>query len=212
MTRLAAPSNLPALRSGEKKDSMKRIFGILAAAAAAAGATACGDDLSGPRNWQVTVDTVALYSLARPELQGLPAALDFVASGGRPVVVEALGATGNWDIALSERGGEFVLLPPAAVAGVPETTAAIAVIRDEAFAELARAPSDSAAYVHDAPVPLESGPVYVVRSHQNPNLGSCVYFAKVQLVDTDPSAGVARLRYTRNPLCNDRALVPPDRD
>lgn len=191
---------------------MKRTFGIMAAALAAAGSVACGDDLTGPTNWTAVVDTVTLYSLARPELQGLPSGVDFVASGGRPVVVEALGATGNWDIALSERNGQLVLLPPGAVAGAPSSNAAIAVIRDQAFEQLARAPTDTTAFESQEPVTLEQAPVYVVRSHLNPSFRACFYYAKLELVDVDPAVGRARLRYTRNPLCNNRDLIPPDED
>lgn len=191
---------------------MKRTLATIAGGFLAVTSVSCGDDLGGPRNWQATVDTMTLYSLARPELQGLPAGFDFVAAGGRHVVVEALGASGSWDFALSERDGSFVLLPPGAVPGMPSSTAAIAVIRDEGFEQLARAPGDTAAYVDDAPVVLEPSIVYVVRSHQNPNFGACVYFAKMQLLGADDDAGRARLQYTRNPLCNNRALIPPDAD
>ncbi|HUH12751.1 MAG TPA: hypothetical protein VMK65_06555 [Longimicrobiales bacterium] len=190
---------------------MKRIFGFAAGLSASLVALGCGDDL-GSQDWEARVDTVALYSLARPELQGLPSALDFVASGGRTVVVEALGATGNWDIALTEGASGFVLLPAGAVQGAAESTAGIGVVRDRTFEELQRASSDSAFFVQDAAVPLEPSAVYVVRSHQNPNFSSCFYYAKVELVDTDATEGRARLRYTRNPRCNDRALIPPGGD
>lgn len=171
-------------------------------------AAGCGDDL-GPGRWEAAVDTVSLYSLARADLQGLPAAFDFV--GLRLVVVEAVGATGVWDLGISERDGEFVLLPPGALPGVA-VSAAIAVLEGEAFEELARAPADTADYTTDEALPLETDRVYVVRSHLNPNLGACVYFAKVEVTAVDPTIGRVAVRYTRNPFCNDRRLVPPGGD
>lgn len=190
---------------------MKRIFTVAAGLSLPFAALGCGDDL-GSQDWEARVDTVTLYSLARPELQGLPSGLDFVASGGQPVVVEALGATGTWDFALTERDGQFVLLPPGAVEGLGESTAALGVVRDRTFEELERAPADTAFYVTDEPVALESTVVYVIRSHQNPSFSACFYHAKVELVSVDAADGHARLRFTRNPRCNDRALVPPGED
>ena len=190
---------------------MKRIFGVAAGLSAALMALGCGDDL-GSQDWEARVDTFTLYSLARPELQGLPSGFDFVTAGGRPVVVEALAATGSWDFALTERDGQLVLLPPGALEGHPESTAGLGVVRDQTFEELERAPSDTAFYVEDEALPLEASAVYVVRSHLNPSFRACFYYAKMELVEVDAAEGRARFRHTRNPRCNDRALVPPGED
>lgn len=169
---------------------------------------ACGDDL-GPRTWEATVDTVTVYSLARAELQGLPAGLDIVEN--RLAVIEGVGTSLRWDVALSETESAFVLLPPGAFPGI-DASAGVAEFTDRSFEELERAPADTAAYTRTQAVTLRPGPVYVVRSRPNPQLRSCVYFAKLHIVDTDPAAGTVRLAYTRNPFCNDRALVPGDRN
>lgn len=185
---------------------MKLRFHALAALLMALAGVGC-DDALGPRNWEVRVDTITLYSLDRPELQGLPSAFDFV--DVRLLLVEALGATGNWDVALVEEGGELVLAPPGAIEGL-DPIAGIAALGSVDFGNFEQAPGDSADYVLEEIVPLETGATYVVRSHQSPRVRGCHYYAKVQTVEIREEEGWARFRFTRNPFCNDRALVPPE--
>jgi len=59
---------------------------------------ACDDDL-GPQFWVAVEDTVVLFSVAREEYTGLPAAYDFL--NREPVRIE-LASAGSWDIALGE--------------------------------------------------------------------------------------------------------------
>ncbi|MEN8375715.1 MAG: hypothetical protein ABFS34_09725 [Gemmatimonadota bacterium] len=167
----------------------------------------CGDSL-GPRDWDSSIDTIALFAIERPELQGLPGAYDFVSLQLRPL--EALNAGDQWDIALADApGGGFDLLVPGAVKGF-EVSTGIARVDDETFEGLLEAPSDTARYERVDPVPLVGGTVFVVRSRTDPRIASCERFAKMELVESDPVRGMARLRFTRNPFCGDRALVPPD--
>lgn len=177
--------------------------------AALAGVAACDDDL-GPLNWDSLPDTVAIYSLARPELLGLPSALNVASVNARVEVVrvELPGATGLWDVALSEEGGGFVLLPAGAVQGVT-VRPGIAVVEGEAFEDVLRAPGDTAAYTRSAPVPVRTDVVYVIRSGQRPT-SACVYYAKARAVALDASAGRLEIEVVRNPYCRDRYLVPPD--
>ncbi|MGH7481494.1 MAG: hypothetical protein ACRELV_05020, partial [Longimicrobiales bacterium] len=81
---------------------MNRTAVVLTVGALAASAMLGCDDPFDPR-WPPgteTPDTVELFSLARPEYQGLPSAFDFTPSARRRVVVEQPGETGNWDVAL----------------------------------------------------------------------------------------------------------------
>jgi len=175
---------------------------------AAAGLAAACDDGFGPIRWEATPDTATLYSLARPELLGLPSAYDFV--NLLPVRVESPGATGQWDVALTEEAGTLALLPAGAVGTLP-ARAGIAVMRGRPFEAVDRAPGDTAAYERRRPVPVETGVVYVVRTAPRISSG-CTYFAKVQPLVVDAVAGLFRFVVVRNPLCNDRALVPPEDD
>lgn len=177
---------------------------VLGAAAALAG---CGDSF-GPGDWDATVDTIALYAIERPELQGLPGAYDFV--NDRLRVLEDLGSGTEWDVALAEApGGGFDLLTPGVIVG-QEPSAGIARVDTQTFESLEQAPRDTARYERTQPVPLEANAVFVVRSRPDIRFSNCVRFAKVELVDSDPALGTARIRFTRNPFCDDRALIPPD--
>ncbi len=177
------------------------------ALAAAIGLVGCGDSL-GPGNWDATVDTVALYAIERPELQGLPGAYDFV--NDRPRALEDLGSGTEWDVALADApGGGFNLITPGVIVG-QEPSAGIATVDTQTFEELERAPRDTARFERAEPVPLDGSVVFVVRSRPDIRFSNCVRYAKMELVDSDPDLGTARVRFTRNPFCDDRALVPPD--
>jgi len=173
--------------------------------AAFAGVTGCDDDF-GPFPWDATPDTLAVYSLAREELHGLPAAIDFVSV--QVVRVDQPGASGLWDVALSELDGEFVLLPAGAVSGIG-LRPGIAVIEDQAFEDVVRAPRDTAAYTRTEPVPVRTDVVYVIRTGRRTG-SSCSYFAKAEVVTADADAGRVEIQVVRNINCNDRDLVPPD--
>lgn len=175
--------------------------------AALAGVTAC-DDGFGPFNWDSTPDTIAVYSLARQELLGLPSAIDLASGIVQAVRVEVPGASGAWDVALTEEGGQFVLLPAGAISGIG-LRPGIAVIEGQAFEDVVRAPRDTAAYSRTEPVPVRTDVVYVIRSGRRAGT-SCVYYAKATATAVDADAGRVELQVVRNPLCSDRFLVPPD--
>jgi hypothetical protein len=169
--------------------------------------TGCGDDF-GPGNWDADIDTIALFAIERPELQGLPGAYDFV--NERLRALEDLGSFGEWDIALDDAdGGGLQLLTPGAIDGL-EASSGIARVEDRSFESLEQAPGDTARYERNEPVPLVAGTVFVVRTRLDPRFASCLRYVKMELVESDPVNGTASLRYTRNPFCGDRALVPPD--
>jgi len=179
-----------------------RIRRFLLLALAVVPAAACDDNLF--PDLPVTADTTTVYSLARPELSGYPSAFNI--AGMRLVVVEAKGATPNWDVALSERDGSMVLLPAGAITGVP-AQAGVAMVPGKTFEEVRTAPRDTAAYERRNPVPVEVGRVYVARSRAIRRLGIvCYYYAKLQPLSIDQSRGAVSFEVVANPNCSDRSL------
>lgn len=168
------------------------------------GAAACGDDPF-KIDWEVSPDTVLLYSLTVPELNR-SSGFDF--HNEVPVVLEQPGATGNWDMALTSDGSQFQLLPPGAM-GI-SSKARVAPLTGVTFFELTEAPSDTSLYVSAQAVPVQAGTVYVWRTRQlRGAFGSvCVYYAKMEALEMDPDAGTLRFRYDSSPVCNDRSLIP----
>jgi hypothetical protein len=168
---------------------------------------ACADPF-GPRFWSDAPDTTMVYSAARPELSGLPSAFDFIDLVR--LRIEAPGSTGNWDVALGETSQGLVLIPAGAFQGI-ESRAAVALTAATTLAEVLEAPRDTAAYRREA-VPLTEGAVYVIRTRR----GICgfetgVRYAKIKAIEVDAAAGTLRFEYVRNPYCDDRSFVPPDR-
>ncbi|NIP59737.1 MAG: hypothetical protein GWM92_04095 [Gemmatimonadetes bacterium] len=185
--------------------SAARITVALAGLAVATRLAACGGDPFTPR-WNENADTVVIYSLARPEIN-LASAFDF--AGRQPVEVQAPGATGSWDVALDTRDGQLVLLPPGALS--IESDAGIARVGGAAFAEVEEAPRDTAAFVRDQPVPVETGTVYVVRTRlTRSTFRLCNRYAKFEPLSVSPGTGSLTFVFDTNPLCDDRRLVPPD--
>lgn len=188
--------------------AVRTAFTLIAAAVLLWSLPACGDNPF-EVTWTANPDTALLYSLARPELN-LPSAFDFVPSRRRTVEVEAPGATGNWDLALDTRDGTLVFVPPGEL-GIA-SDAGIATIPGLNLDELEEAPSDSAAYAMEEPVPVELGTAYVVRTRRSQGgfRRTCSYFAEFELVEVNPEVGTVRFVYDTNPKCNDRSLVPDE--
>jgi hypothetical protein len=166
---------------------------------------ACDDDLFRIR-WEEDADTVFLYSLARPELN-LLSAFDFISR--IPVKIESPNSTGQWDMVLDTQGNDLVFLTPEAV-GVTGSQAGIAHMGDMTFEEVRRAPADTARYVADAPVPVEVGTVYVIRTRRQSGLygQQCSYYGKFQPLEKDVTAGTLRFQFDVSPVCNSRKLFP----
>lgn len=167
------------------------------------------DDSIGPRPWSLIPDTVTLYSLSRPEHFGLPSAYDFSAfsaGGAHAVVVEAPGSTGQWDIVVIDGATELELAPAGMFEGIAATPA-MALITGQTFEELAKAPRDESAYNDSTPVSAAPGLIYVVRSRQ---VSSCVFYAKIEMLEQDFTVGTLTFRRMSNINCNDRSLIPPD--
>ena len=144
--------------------------------------------------------------MARPELN-LEAAYDF--HNERRIRVEAANATGTWDLALDTRDGQLVLLPPGAL-GIT-SKAGVAVIPGLDFADVLDAPEDTAAYSKLAPVAVESGTVYVVKTSQSPGIfgTACSYYAKLEPLVIDVEGGTLTFIVETSPVCNSRRLIPP---
>lgn len=170
-------------------------------------ATGCKDNF-GPTLWSDSPDTVAIWSLSRPDFQGLPSAYDMVNS--QRLAVEALGATGSWDFALVEEEGALKLMPSGAIKGL-DSSAGIAPLPGRGFDELKELPGDTARYKRTSAVALEPGMVYAIRSRRYyPYSGAaCSSFAKLEPVRIDAANGELLFRIVSNPNCNDRSMVPP---
>jgi hypothetical protein len=154
------------------------------------------------------VDSVQLYSLARPEYTGFYSAFDFFGPG-RVVVEQAkLGSVTDFDFAFSEIGGDFVMLPAGVFQSFGITPGMVADSTGVTFDEYERAPSGG--YVTEAPVVLELGRVYAVRSRAvSLTSGPCTRYGKLEVTDLDPE-GILRFKFFRNNRCNDRLVIDED--
>lgn len=129
-------------------------------------------------------------------------------SGNQVIFPERIGDVfpdPSWDVALRLSGGQLTLLP------LPSTEfrvgARITQARTLDFARADEAPENRSEY-GEAPVVLEEGRVYFVRSRAFVQFGlRCVAYAKIQPLELRPAAGTARLAVVSNSACNDRRLT-----
>ena len=165
----------------------------------------CDDDLF-KINWVENPDTAIIYSLARPELN-LLSAFDFLLRV--PVQIESPNATGQWDIVVDTQEGQLVLLPPGAL-GVLGSNAKISPMVGMSFDEVRVAPSDTARYIGDAPVPLNMGSTYVIQTRKGRDFYGryCTFFGKMEPLALDPVLGRVRFQFDVSPECNNRRLYP----
>lgn len=174
---------------------------------------ACDDGL-GPRTWINLPDTVTIYSLSRPELLGMPSAVDLVSScAGRciaiPINIESPGASGRWDIALGEENGQPVFLPSGVFQGFDDRVG-LGLLEETNFDNVNRVPSDANLF-NTGVVPIQLGRIYAVRTRREAcGFSSGVRYGKLQPLAYDAVAGSLQLRVVVNPYCNDRNLVPED--
>jgi hypothetical protein len=173
----------------------------------ALGLTACGENIFEQKWTSATVDTVLIYSVDRPEIN-LPSGFDFVRR--RPVRIQSPGVTGSWDLMLDTQNGDLVFLLPAAV-DITSTTLVLP-LPGMAFDDVLRAPKDTTLYTRDAPVSIDTGTVYVVRTRRGPDRFGllCSFYAKFQPVVVDPTQETVQFAFDVNPICDDRSLVPTD--
>lgn len=169
--------------------------------------TGCGENIFDLKWTQARVDTVLIYSVARPELN-LPSAFDFV--NRLTWEVQEPGATGLWDLLLDTRDGQLVFVPPGGVEVASE--AMILELPEMAFADVIRAPKDTTLYSKDMPVTVKTSSVYVLRTHRGQNQFGilCSFFGKIHAIEIEPEFGSVRFEYDVSRLCDDRALIPPD--
>ncbi|MDE0806204.1 MAG: hypothetical protein OSA24_01530 [Longimicrobiales bacterium] len=170
--------------------------------------TSCSRDNPFDLKWtEANPDTASIYSLSRPELN-LPSGFDLVE---RTVVkIEDPNATGNWDFLLDSRNGELVFVPPA-VFGI-ESEAKMMRLPGLNFDEVLEAPSDTSFYSSDEVVPVETGSVYVVQTHRGKNKFGmlCVFYGKLQPLESRLANGTVTFIFDRNELCGELNLVPKD--
>ena len=169
--------------------------------------TGCGENIFDLKWTQARVDTVLVYSLARPELN-LPSAFDFV--NRLTWEVEEPGATGFWDLLIDTKDGELVFLPPGGI-DIP-SAAMVLELPEMSFDDVVKAPKDTTLYSKDMAVPIKTSSVYVLRTHQGANRFGvlCSFFGKIHPLEVEPAVGTVRFEYDVSTLCDDRSLVPPD--
>jgi hypothetical protein len=165
----------------------------------------CDDDLF-KIDWVENPDTALIYSLARPELN-LLSAFDFLLRV--PVQIESPNATGQWDIVVDTQEGQLVLLPPGAL-GVQGSNAKISPMVGMSYDEVRVAPSDTALYIGDSPVPLNMGSTYVIQTRKSRDFygRSCTFFGKMEPLALDPVLGTVTFQFDVSPECNSRLLYP----
>ena len=167
----------------------------------------CGENIFEQKWTDADVDTVVVYSLARPELN-LPTAFDFV--NRFLVEVHDPGATGSWDLLVDTQNGQLVFVPPGAL-GITSEVMFLALPEMD-FDDVLQAPKDTTLYSVDVPIRVETSTVYVLRTHQGfDRFGlPCLYYGKFQPIEADPLVGTVRFLYDVSRLCDDRGLVPTD--
>ena len=167
----------------------------------------CGENIFEQKWTEAEVDTVLIYSLARPELN-LPTAFDFV--DRLALEIQAPGATGEWDLVLDTQDGQLVFLPPGVLGIISETI--VLRIPDMAFDDVTTAPKDTTLYSADLPLLVEASSVYVLRTHEGfDRFGlPCRFYGKIQPLEVEPALGTVRFMYDVSRLCDDRSLIPPD--
>jgi hypothetical protein len=156
-------------------------------------------------NWIGLPDFAVLYSLSRAEFIGRESAYDF--AGQRRVVVERPKTQDpfDFDMAVTEIDGVFHALPAGLFEGFTIEPGIAVDSSGIRFEDMTTAPRDG--YVTDAPVLLREGWVYAVKTRRD--FRGCNMYGKFEVVDLDP-VGIVEIRAMRNPLCNDRNLVPPE--
>lgn len=175
-------------------------------------AVAACDDPYGPGFWIATPDTMVMYSASRAEYIGFRSALNIASDPVTALPIEAPGLTGSWDVAVADHeGGGLALVPAAAFDGLSSRARVAAMPAGLSFADVEQAPRDTAAYSAQA-MRLEQNRVYVIRSRRAPcGFTSGYRYAKVMPVSVDEAGGVLRFVIVRNPYCDDRSFVPPER-
>lgn len=171
------------------------------------GVTACGENIFEIKWTQARVDTVLIYSLARPELN-LPSGFDFLSRV--PVEIHRPGATGVWDLLVDTQDGQLVFLPPGALDIVSD--AMVLPLPGQSFDDVIKAPKDSTLYTRDLAVPVETSSVYVLRTHRGTDRFGfpCSFYGKLHPLEVDPVLGTVRFEYDVSTLCDDRGLIPTD--
>jgi hypothetical protein len=188
--------------------SVFKLARIFVLGGAAVSMVACDDPFQ-IDDWTATTDTIQVFSISRPELIGRPSAYDFVT---RVLVrVESPSASGAWDVALRDEGGQLALVPAGGFQG-QDSRAGLALITNTTFEALAEAPEDTGAY-SITPRVVQAGQVYAVRTRRaGCGFSTGVRFGKIKIVSVDQSAGTVQFASVVNPLCNNRDLIPPEED
>ena len=170
----------------------------------------CGGDDPFALRWQGNPQEVVLHSLALPSLNVF-SAYDII--NRIPIRVEASNTARAWDVAVDTRNGQLVFIPPGALGIFPTDDAPparITRIPGVSFDDVVEAPGDTTLYSVTEPVAVETGSVYVVQTREGRDRFGrpCSFFAKLEPVSVNQEQGTVRFVFDRNPICEDRDLVP----
>lgn len=170
----------------------------------------CDEDDPFAIPWEAEPLESVIYTLDRePEGVVRPNGFNLLERSG--VAIEDPAALGQWDFALERtQGGDGLVLLPPRVLGVV-SRAAIVAIPGVGYDDVRTAPADTLLYTTDAPVPVEIGSVYVIRTHEQPGfLGQfCSFYGKIAPLEIDLVQGTLRFLHDVNPDCSSRSLIPP---
>jgi hypothetical protein len=144
--------------------------------------------------------------------QEMPSAMDITALGG---VVQggrfperAEDADRGWDFAVRRRNGQLTLVPSNAL-GVQSRAGFSPALDGQTFEGLREVPA-GVRFDSENPIPVRIGAVHVARSRDFAAgfFGTCVQYAKLQVVEADVAAGTVRIQIATNERCGDTRLVP----
>jgi hypothetical protein len=189
----------------------RSLVSLVCVVSVAVGVTGCGDPTAGFFEPQIVTGSFEI-AVARPGTINVPSALSVVVQqatieGAR--FPERSVHAGQWEILLSQEGGQL-FFNSASSFGFQSRAAITLPLTGRTFGDVRDVPS-GAVFQADAPVPVEQGSVYVVRSREFGIGGSvCLQYAKIQPTEVDPTAGTVRVQVATNGRCYDTRLAAAD--
>lgn len=173
--------------------------------------SACDDPFLSQLEPLIATDTVEL-AIPTAVQTGLPSALDITALGGLVrggrFPERADDADLGWDLTVRIRDGQIVFVPSSAL-GFPLRAGISAPIAGQTFDGLREVPA-GLRFETETPTIAQLGAVYAARSREFSAgfVGSCVQYAKLQVLELDVAAGTIRVLLATNERCHDTRLVP----
>lgn len=183
------------------------IGAVLAAALVAGGLTACGDLTRPGAQSSNFTDTTDVYTI-NGSPAGVPTGLWLFS--GQAV---QLTPTFNFDVAFDlDSLNRLKLLPVRVVAGNLATAHSVGIKRDSSTSYESFLDAPGSGYVVDSAFTADVGEVFAIQSTDASACGFSYYspyiYAKLQVLDVDTTARKVHLRFTVDPNCGYRSLIP----